>query len=201
MTEKKGILGFLKSWGVGASEETEQASYGENQEQVDGNSLKKSEDIITNEIEDFAIEKLEEFLDLASFSGKIRTKSNSGYTLHLEIFDVSEHDLGRIIGKGGNTLKAFQLLIKFTLIRKFNVSLRVILDAGDYHTKRESQLKKTALQAADQVLNSGTEVSLEPMPASERRFIHMLFEKNRKVESESSGEGSDRHVLLKKRNA
>ena len=201
MTEKKGILGFLKNWGTVNEEEADQHSYAVEKEKADGNSIKGSDDLITADIELFAIEKLEEFLELANFSGKIKCKSKSGYTLHLEIFDVSENDLGRIIGKGGSTLKAFQLLIKFSIIRKFNTSLRVLLDAGDYQNRRESQLKKAALRAADEVIDSGNEIPLDPMSASDRRFIHMLFEKNKKVATTSAGEGQDRHVLLRRRDA
>ena len=102
---------------------------------------KEQECIVTDEIETFAVEKCEEMLGLAGFSGKVRCKKKMGYTLYIEVFDAGD-DLGRIIGRNGTALQAIQMLIKFFIIRQFEVSIKVVLDAGDYTSRYQSQLKK-----------------------------------------------------------
>ena len=197
MSDKKGIFGFFKGWSSVAEVEEQQRSHAISQ---DGNTVQvdDEESLITEEIELFVVEKLEEILSLSGFSGKVNLKQKRGFTLHLEIFDAGD-DLGRIIGKNGHTLQALQLLVKFFAIRKFNVSIHVVLDAGDYKRRRQSQVKQIALRAGDDVLSSGESVALEPMSSSDRRMVHVLFEDHHELTTLSEGSGSYRHVVIVKR--
>lgn len=208
MSEKKGIFGFFKGWSSITDEEQQQRSYANEQQgkscsgnqenykaEVNGNSITEIEDIVTEEIEDFVIEKCEEILRLATFSGKVKLKQKFGYTLQLEIFDAGD-DLGRIIGKNGSCLESIQLLLKFFVIRKFETSIKVVLDAGDYRSKRNLYLKRIAFKAANHVVKSGEKEVLEPMNAGDRRWVHMLLEKNKRVSTVSEGFGSDRHIAI-----
>jgi len=59
-----------------------------------------------------------------------------------------------------------------------------------------------ALRSADQVARTGRPLLLEPMPANERRIIHLALRDHPQVYTESSGEGDRRKTqLLPKRNA
>ena len=53
-----------------------------------------------------------------------------------------------------------------------------------------------ARRMADQAKRSGKPVDLEPMPANERRIIHMALADSRSVTTSSSGEGEDRAVTI-----
>lgn len=191
MTEKKGIFGFLK--GLTATKETDGGVT------IVGEQDKKSESLATNEIVDFAVERCQTLLTLAGFEGAVKLRHKKNYTIHLDIFEAG-NDLGRIIGKNGSCLQALQLLIKFFIIRKFEVSLRLIIDAGDYKSKHQSQIKRFALKRADEVIATGAAVSLEPMAAPDRRVIHLLFENHNDIITTSEGEGEQRHIILMKRN-
>jgi spoIIIJ-associated protein len=190
---KKSFFSFLKGWS-NVSEE----------EEKDSKSSKKSSSRsnfrpdVTEEMETFAVEKLEEMLELTTFEGSVRAKKRDGNKLFLEVFDAGE-DAGRIIGKGGSTLESFQTLLRHFIIRRFDAAVRVTIDAGDYRNKRGNQLKNKALKAAEEVEKYGSRVELDPMTASERRAIHMLFENSDTVETLSEGQGNDRRIVLVRR--
>ena len=215
MTEKKGILSFLKSFSGDANEEEDK----EKKESIDeldeltSQSLDKlnstvkgkekaketKKEVISDEIEKFAIEKCQEIITLAGFQGRIELRNKTSYILHLDIHDAGD-DLGRIIGRNGTCLQAIQILVKFFIIRKYERSIKVIVDAGDYKNRHQSQVKRMALKAADKVIAKGDSIKLEPMNANDRRVIHVMFENHNDIVTESEGEGDNRCVVLKKRN-
>ena len=205
MTEKKGILSFLKSFSGETKEqedvENTQTITNEKENKPDNTSQTdtKAKEIISDEIEQFAIEKCQEIITLAGFEGRIQLRNKTNYILHLDIHDAGD-DLGRIIGRNGTCLQAIQILVKFFIIRKYERSLKVIVDAGDYKNRHQSQIKRSALKAADKVVAKGDSIKLEPMNANDRRVIHVMFENHNDIVTESEGEGDDRCVVLKKRN-
>ena len=200
MNEKKGIFSFLSNW----SEKDNETSTISVESPTDSISPVESIDtiekplVITDEIEEFALEKAKELLKLAQFQGTVSPSYKKGYTLCMEINDAGD-DLGRIIGKNGSCLQAIQILIKFFVIRKFEISLRIVVDAGDYKNRHQSQMKRMALKAADEVITSGNNIKLDPMNAVDRRTIHVLFENHNDIVTQSEGEGNDRHIVLMKR--
>ena len=200
MSEKKGILGFFKGW---TTEEGEDEDVLENKNdgaaknsRSNRNSEKK--ELVTDEIAEFAVKKCEEILELARFEGEVKLKYKKGFVLNLDISNVGD-DLGRIIGRNGSCLQALQTLIKFFIIRKFEVSLKVVIDAGDYKNRYQSQMKRSALKAAEEVISTGESVSLEPMSSTDRRVVHVLFENHHDIITRSEGEGDERHIVLMKR--
>tara|TARA_B100000427_G_scaffold123062_1_gene102440 strand:- start:3138 stop:3752 length:615 start_codon:yes stop_codon:yes gene_type:complete len=200
MNEKKGIFSFLSNW----SEKDNDTSTISTENPMDSLSpvetieTTEKPPVITDEIEAFALEKAQELLKLAQFQGTISPRYKKGYTLCMEINDAGD-DLGRIIGKNGSCLQAIQILIKFFVIRKFEISLRIVVDAGDYKNRHQSQMKRMALKAADEVITSGNNIKLDPMNAVDRRTIHVLFENHNDIVTQSEGEGNERHIVLMKR--
>jgi spoIIIJ-associated protein len=49
---------------------------------------------------------------------------------------------------------------------------------------------------AEQAIETGRTMSLEPMPANERRIIHIELREDPKVETLSIGEGNRRKVTI-----
>lgn len=202
MNDKKGIFSFLSNWSdkEGSAPESNDSNQAGTRSatKVADKDTDKAAVVITDEIERFAIEKAQELLRLAQFQGTVSPRYKKGYTLCMEISDAGD-DLGRIIGKNGSCLQALQILIKFFIIRKFELSLRIVVDAGDYKNRHQSQMKRMALKAADDVITSGNDIKLEPMNAVDRRTIHVLFENHNDIVTQSEGEGSERHIVLMKR--
>ena len=111
--------------------------------------------------------------------------------------DVHGGDAGRLIGKGGRTLAALEFLANAVVNKvEGEVPVRVNVDVGGYKRRRDERLRVVAQRAAARVRKSGLAVELEPMSAAERRVVHMELADDPAVESESTGEGRDRRVVV-----
>jgi spoIIIJ-associated protein len=112
--------------------------------------------------------------------------------------DVYGGEPGKIIGRGGRTLAALEYLTSAVINRDDSLPhVRVSIDVGGYKERRDERLRGVALKAAARARKTGFAVELEPMSAAERRVIHMTLADEPEVESESSGEGRNRRVVVK----
>jgi len=146
---------------------------------------------------ELAKEKLETILRLSDLGGTVIIAYYDNAKVELNISDTEE--LGRIIGKDGVAINALQTLVRQFIYQEFKSGMRVQIDAADYKRKREQILKKESEEAADKIrMGIEERVELTEMNASERRYVHGLFEEDRKVKSYSAGEGRRRHVILEK---
>ena len=114
--------------------------------------------------------------------------------------DVQGGDPGKIIGRGGRTLAALEYLTN-AVVNKDETAphVRVSVDVGGYKERRDERLRGVALKAAARARKTGFAVELEAMSAAERRVVHMALADDPAVESESSGEGKNRRVVVKPR--
>ena len=111
--------------------------------------------------------------------------------------EVAGGDPGRLIGKGGRTLAAIEYLVAAVVNKRDGGEmLRVSLDVGGYKRRRDERLRLLAQRTAARVRKTGMPVELDPMSAAERRVVHMALADDPMVESESSGEGRDRRVVV-----
>ncbi|MGC9067063.1 MAG: protein jag [Minisyncoccia bacterium] len=105
---------------------------------------------------------------------------------------------GILIGKGGENLWAFELLLKTLLIKiKNDTSWRVLVDINNYRTIYEEKLREIARKAAHQVAITKQPLELPPMPSKDRRIIHLEIALRSDVITESIGEGKERHIVIK----
>jgi spoIIIJ-associated protein len=108
--------------------------------------------------------------------------------------------LGSLIGRKGERLSALQHLVNLMLSRRTGQWTRVLVDVEDYRGRRERQLIDLAARAADRVAETGKMLQLEPMPALERRWIHLALRDNADVSTQSIGEEPNRRVVVLPRN-
>jgi len=105
---------------------------------------------------------------------------------------------GILIGKGGDNLWAFELLLKTLLTQiKNDNSWRVSVDVNNYRAIYEEKLREIARKAAHQVVITKKPLELPPMPAKDRRIIHLEIALRSDVITESVGEGAERHIVIK----
>ncbi len=112
---------------------------------------------------------------------------------------IETKDAGRLIGARGESLDALQLLVNQMVARKVGEEgfKRVVMDVEGWRKQKEEELKKSAEVWGKQVSENGQEMELEPMASWQRRIIHMVISEMEGVESESLGEGRDRHIVIK----
>jgi spoIIIJ-associated protein len=104
--------------------------------------------------------------------------------------------LGALIGRKGERLSALQHLVNLMLSKEMGSWTRVLVDVEDYRGRRERQLRELAQRAAARVVETGKMLQLEPMPALERRWIHLTLRDHPDVATQSIGEEPNRRVVL-----
>lgn len=110
--------------------------------------------------------------------------------------DITGADLSILIGRQSQTLQALQYITSLILGKELERNIPLIVDVQGYRTRRQSQLERLAQRMAEQVARTGRSQSLEPMPASERRVIHMALRNHPQVYTESAGEDPQRKVMI-----
>ena len=113
--------------------------------------------------------------------------------------DVVGNDLGMLIGRRGEHLAQFQYLVNLIYSKQMKDARRVVIDVEGYRTRREESLIGLAERVSRQVARSHRAMLMEPMPANERRIIHLKLREHPEVYTESTGEGSQRRVEVRPR--
>lgn len=106
---------------------------------------------------------------------------------------------GFLIGQRGDTLRSLQQLISTTLKNREAEVNRVNLDIADYKKQRNERLVEKVADWVKQVRDSGESMDLPMMNAAERRVVHQAISDYSDVETQSEGEGRDRHIVLSKK--
>lgn len=112
------------------------------------------------------------------------------------LINVNGSDLGVLIGRQTETLNALQFITTLIVSKELNQSVSIIIDIEGYRQRREQQLRQLAHRMADQAIKTGRRQVLEPMPANERRIIHMELRANPEIKTESIGEEPRRKVTI-----
>lgn len=120
--------------------------------------------------------------------------TDDSYNLSLE-----SQDNALIIGKHGNTLSSFELIIALILAKKTGEYKRVIIEVGDYRKEREEYLKQLTEKLKENVVATGYEKTVRGLKPWERRLIHIYLQEDDRVTTESTGEGNDRVLVIKKK--
>ena len=115
--------------------------------------------------------------------------------------EILGRDLSILIGRRSETLNSLQYISSLIVAKEHGEWVPLMIDVQGYRERRERQLKVLARRMAEQVIHTGRRQNLEPMPANERRVIHLELRDHELVTTESVGEEPNRKVtiVLKKR--
>lgn len=159
--------------------------------------VKKEKKAMTTKAIDKAKENISEFLKvfLKQISNEVLDFkiSNDEYYITVEILGENTNAL---IGYRGETLNALQTLLSSIANKEIEEKIRVILDISGYKEKRKRVLEELADKISKTVVKTGKKVTLEPMPAYERKIIHSRLQNNKKVTTESVGEEPHRKIIV-----
>ncbi len=112
------------------------------------------------------------------------------------VFDIKGDDLGILIGRRGQTLVCLQYITRLIVSHKIKTSALIVIDVNGYKQQRYKSLNNLANRIAEEVEANEKSFELEPMPAYERRIIHMALADHPGVFTESTGIGEARKVVI-----
>jgi len=110
--------------------------------------------------------------------------------------DIHGDDLSILIGRRGETLTALQYITRLIVGKELKRPVAVLIDVEGYRARRERQIRRLAQQMAHQAIETSLTMTLEPMPAYERRLVHIELRENPDVDTASIGERDQRKVTI-----
>lgn len=116
---------------------------------------------------------------------------------------IETDEAGRLIGARGESLDGLQLIVNQIMSRKIGEGpsaerfKKVIIDVSGWRKQKQEELTLSAKEWGKQVLESGKEMELEPQSPWQRRIIHSIISEIEGLETESIGEGRERHIVIK----
>ena len=142
-------------------------------------------------IEDFC-QKLLEALHLSGDT--LISEEESVWWVKFEV-----EDPGLLIGRNGENILLLEHIVRRITNKhsKEESPMRIMVDVNRYRKHRMEALRELAKQAADEARFSQRVVEFEPMPAYERRIVHVALAERPDVITESVGEGFERHVTVR----
>jgi len=146
--------------------------------------------------EKYAVKVVTEILDtllgLLGVTGKVEVISDE---IPLAL-DIKGDDLGILIGRRGQTLACLEYITKLIVVGRLKTWLPLSVDVAEYKERRRDSLQRLALYLAEQVKSRSHSITMEPMPADERRIVHLTLADNPDVTTHSIDEGEDRKVVI-----
>lgn len=102
-----------------------------------------------------------------------------------------------LIGKEGKTLDAIQCLLRQISQNDLQKKIKINVDISNYKYEQTKKLEKNIKNIAKEVLKTKVDTSLDPMNSYNRRIVHTIVSEFSDLETESVGEGKERHVVIK----
>jgi spoIIIJ-associated protein len=112
------------------------------------------------------------------------------------LVNVEGNDLSILIGRRSETLNAIQYISSLIICKQLDRWIPLMIDVQGYRARRERQLRSLARRMAEQAIHTGRKQVLEPMPANERRLIHLELRGHPQVDTESVGEDPNRKITI-----
>ena len=112
------------------------------------------------------------------------------------VLNLTGEDLGILIGRRGETLGALQYLLRLMVSHRTKHWTNLVVDVESYRVRRLHALESLAKRVAEDVVRTGRSQAMEPMPADERRLVHIALRNHPKVITQSVGEGERRKVTV-----
>jgi len=150
-------------------------------------------DLDCNAVEKVALEVSEHLFEGLQVRVLPRWRDEDRPTLWLSIRGRDADMLG---GPRAQTLNSIQYLFRSLMHHQIDGNYNVVMDADGYRRRRDHNLESLASKVAEQAVRTGRTIRMRPMPANERRIIHMILRKDERVETESVGRGRNRAITV-----
>ncbi len=144
-----------------------------------------------------AVQAVERILETVGADVDVSLRSTHDEFTGGPVIDINGPDSGLLIGRRGNTLQSLQFIVQSIVRQRFEEEdIRVGLDVEQYRQRREDSLREMADRVANRVSQTGRSITLEPMPPSDRRVIHLYLDEREGIRTESVGYGESRKIQI-----
>lgn len=147
-----------------------------------------------NEEADIAADYIEDLLDILDYDGDIEMGIRNKRPL-VNIVADDDSDIKNLIGKNGEVVEALQKLARLVVEEKTGERSHLILDVDGYLERKRKRLRRIALDAVEEALETGEAVTLDDMNSYERKIVHDVV-REEGLRSRSHGEDPHRHVTV-----
>ena len=147
-----------------------------------------------NEEADIAADYLEGLLDIADYDGDIEMGVRNNRAT-VQIVADDDTDIKHLIGKNGEVVDALQQLTRLAVQQKTGERSHLIVDVDGFLKRKRQYLRDIALDAIDDVKETGEPVDLKPMNSFERKIVHDVV-REEGLKSRSYGEEPRRYVTI-----
>ena len=158
--------------------------------------ISKKVNELTDEEQEKARNNIEKFMEELIKELPENTKYDINVDKNGIFLQISNQNLGFLIGYRGETLYSLQNIMSAVASKGIDKRVRLILDIEGYKEKREKTLEDLAEKVAKTVIKTRKPLKLEPMQAYERKIIHSKLQENSKVKTESIGEEPYRRIVV-----
>ena len=147
-----------------------------------------------NDEADIAADYLEGLLDIVDYEGDIEMGVRNNRPT-VQIVADDDTDIKHLIGRNGEVVDALQQLTRLAVQQKTGERSHLIVDVDGYLKRKRQRLHDIALDAIDEVRETGEPVDLKPMNSFERKIVHDVV-REEGMKSRSHGEEPHRYVTV-----
>ncbi|MFO8069656.1 MAG: RNA-binding cell elongation regulator Jag/EloR [Alkalibacterium sp.] len=166
-------------------------------EEVKTSQPREQKEVIVNEQDEAAINKVSEYLQTIALKMGVDDVSIDVKRDHNRVkFSIDTEDAGLIIGRHGKVLNSLQTLAQIQLHQEADNKLYAKVDAENYRDRRKQTVEQLATRTAEKVKRTKRPVILEPMPAHERKQIHRYLNQYKEVQTHSEGKDPHRYLVV-----
>ncbi len=153
-----------------------------------------------------AAEKIAAFLKLLTGAGGLRLKYRitagagavdpEGLEAREIYVEMTGLDAELLTQRDGELLRALEHVAAKIVRLENEEHDKISFDSNNFKALRAREMRMAAEAAAEQVQRSGVPHSFQPMSSRQRRMLHLVLRDFTELETESSGEGLQRFVVL-----
>lgn len=149
---------------------------------------------------EIAKEVLERLLNLMGVEAEVEIKEPSFERVSPQSppvsLEIKGENAGVLIGRRGQTLASLQHITRLIVAHRLKARLPLVVDVEGYKERHHRALSQLALRLAGRVKQTKQAATLEPMPANERRIVHLALAEDPDVITQSIGDGETRKVII-----
>ncbi len=136
-------------------------------------------------------------LDLIGIEHSIETsETDSAIEVDLKV----EESQGLLIGKYGETLRSLEYVVSRIVSAKTGRQprrgKRISIDVNNYKRERENDIEKKAVEAAENVIQSGRPFTFHRMQAYERKVVYTAIENMSGIRYETKEDGNAKKITF-----